>query len=61
MQLIILDDIENLPLGTHVTIQLSATASMRAVSFGSNFGLASGRTETAETIRLRGWRVILGW
>ena len=59
--IIILNDIKHLPLGTNVTIRLNKTASMRAVSFGNKFGLCSGEFKTADEIKRKEWQVILGW
>lgn len=54
-------DIENLPHGTLVTIVINPKTSVKAVTFGKNFGLQSGKAMTAHEINFENYEVYLGW
>lgn len=54
-------DIENLPHGTLVTIVINPKNSIKAVTFGKNFGLQDGNFMTVHEINFENYEVYLGW
>lgn len=61
MAITIINDIEHLPFGTHVTIKVGKAQYIQAVSFGNKFGLCNGVVRTADEIKRNKWLVIRGW